>query len=270
MKTLKTFLTIFRPIQCVTAAAAVIAVAAIATGNLMPSTQVLAASGSMALLVLAGSLFHCAFQNHNHPFTRRVNDYVRYQRPYLWGTMAFLAFQGSISLTVYYLPVSCTIATVLAGGLVVLYTVRRGINAPLNSMVALICTTPVFVGWTASGVLFSGTTTFLLVVAFWLYFLREEVKDHQEKPGIALRSWLDGGPGHDFLLGSLICTGAIHMWAILILKGHDWTEPSVLFACLGWYLVYAFVAGSAHIRRLYPQGILTLFSWLYMAIAIPR
>ncbi len=273
MKALKRFLTIVRPVQCLTAAAAVVVVARIALGQFVFNTPALAAAGAMALLVFGSSVYHCAFQNHNHPYTRRVNDYIREQHPYLWGMLAFLAFQGSVYLTVKYLPIGCTIATILAGGLVILYTARRGVNGPLNSLVGLICTVPVFVGWASTGVPFAGVTVFLLGTTFWLYFLREEIKDHQEKPRIALRSWLDCGPRNNYIVGGFVCTAAMLMYPILYfhMNGHLLPRMSYnVFVGLAFahYFIFSMIGGIARYRRAYPQGIMTALVWLYMTAGV--
>jgi len=252
----RTFFTIFRPVACATAAAGVIVSAAVATGNLIPTVTVQIAAVAMALLVLACSFYHTAFQNHSQPYTRHVHDFVGIQLPYFWGIKAFIAFLGSFYLSAHYLPISCTVATASAGGLIVLYTARRGTNGPLNSMVALVCTTPVLIGWIASGTRFSWTPILLMVLTYWLFLIRENSKDQMESSALVKRLVMDGS--------ETIATSAVITVALTILLGKKFSMVELptwlVFALLLHYV--AFISSSMH------RLAMTAFIWEFMGIAL--
>lgn len=272
MNALKKFLVIVRPVQVLTATAATIVVASISVGHLLLTTTVVAAAIQMGLLVLASSILHCALQRHDEPYTRRVNDYVELRHRHLWAGTGFLIWASSTFASIFFVPFECVLVSCAALSAVAYYTGHRGTNAPLNSLVGLICTTPVFVGWLAAGAPLSWPPAALVVLTFWHYYLREEVKDHQERQTIALRSWLDGGPNYQFLSGALVCTGAMLFLPTMMLVDFFSDGPPYpgwfavpLFIHYGVFCYLAFVAGN---RRLYPQGVMTGLTWSYMVVGM--
>lgn len=276
MQHLKNFLVIVRPFQCLTAAFAVIAFGGIATKHPVPSMEVIAAAVAMALLVLASSAYHCAFQNHDKPFTRRVNDYIPRRRPWLLGSIAGLAFLASISISATQLPVLCTGAITITAGLVVLYTRFRGV-APLNPLIGVICSAPVLTGWSASGAPLSGWSYFFMAFAYLFYLVREDMKDSQEigfsrERSECKRDENDDAPwggtqglyyffptlGTAFFAASYLGYGDLHPIGLYLL----YLATFCIFA-LGLYMQYV-----EKNRRLYPQGVMTAFVWGYLLMLL--
>ena len=278
MNAFKQFLVIVRPIQCLTAAFATIAFAVIATRQLTLSSSVLAAAYTVALLVFASSVYHCAFQNHGQPFTRRVNDFIPNPRPWIFGPIAVLAFIGSVVISLAELPLPCTLTIVSAAVLVVLYTRYRGTKT-LNPLAALICTTPVLVGWLASGSPVSGWTYFFMVFAYLVYLVREDAKDSQEV-GVACdhilrireRSYSadwGGATGWYFVIPML---GTV-FFASHYFCGSSPCQPPGWVIPLSFvtYGIMAFGNFSVHLKKRkirYPQAIMTAFVWMYLSVWI--
>ncbi len=269
MSIFKQFLVIVRPFQCLTAAFAVVAFATIAARDFSLTPMVIAGASAMALLVFASSAFHCAFQKHDKPFSRHVNDYLPKRRPWVLGPIAGLAFLTSIVITINYLSLGATIAIFIAGGLVADYTMSRT-DEPRNLEVAIICTTPVLVGWLASGTALSGWTWFFMLIACMFYLLREEVKDSQEAGAAHERikgkreanedaDW--GGTTGVYLLVPTLGTavfanslfGSFPGWTILL-----------IFVTFGIFATGLFVPYHNKNRDLYPQGVMTVFVWIYL------
>lgn len=271
MNALRQFLVIVRPIQCLTAAFAVIAIGWIAARHMPPNTPTIAAAISMALLVFASSAYHCAFQKHDQPFTRRVHDYLPERHSWVLASLASAAFLVAIGLLVAYLPLLATYATLVTGGLVVLYTKYRGINAPLNTLVAAMCMTPVFTGWLASGVPLSGTAYSLMGFAFVFYYVREVVKDAQESAKICERCEqynsahedLDWG-GTSYGIWGLAFVATIATGCHLI-GNTDLPHYAVVlaFSAVG---VLAFALAMRESRKLHPQRVMTAYVWVYLSL----
>ncbi|MCH7492421.1 hypothetical protein IID19_02380 [Patescibacteria group bacterium] len=277
MHVLKQLFVIIRPVQCATAAFAVIAFASIATEHLMLTPTVIAATIAMALLVLACSVYHCAFQKHNQPFTRKVNDYISQPRPWLLGPIAAMAFIDSVGISISYLPIGATATILVAGGLVVVYTRNRG-QATLNPLVALICSAPVLVGWFASGIPLSGWTYFFMAFTYLLYLMREDIKDSQEsglahEHIIANRESHENAPGGGAMTIYLIVPiGGTLMFAATH-SGLDYTTNLfgmmmllILFPMSG---IIGFFHYATQLKKSYqpiPQALMTAFVWVYLLV----
>lgn len=270
-------LVIIRPVQCLTAAGAVIAFASIATGQLTLTPTVIAAAIAMALLIFASSIYHCAFQKHDQPFTRRMNDYIPQPNPRLLAPIASMAFIASVGISINFLPIGATATIVAAGGLVATYTWFRG-REPLNPLIALLCTAPVLMGWLASGTPLSGWTYSFMAFAYLFYLMRENAKDGQES-----------GVAHEHIMANLEANEAAGFGGTMILytmlptivtviiafsrPGFDPNSSSSAFLIIlilfGMGGIMGFFYSTPQLKKGFfpkPQALMTAFTWVYLFI----
>jgi len=137
------------------------------------------ASVAMGLSCLASSLFH--YGAANKMYARKVWDLVEIQRPGLFITASIVAFTGSIAISDWLLPRGCV--SIMWFNVVAISLYAQVLSKhwfSKNITIALVCITPILLGW------WIGTSNNLVVLDLLLFvfcghYAREVVKDIQDR-----------------------------------------------------------------------------------------
>ncbi|MBU0707236.1 UbiA family prenyltransferase [Patescibacteria group bacterium] len=164
-----------RPHNCLTAALGTWIIALLSNGPEWITSVKLAASLSMGIGCLGASLFH--YGAANKMYARKHWDNVEVENPKLLIVLGLLAFAVSILLALMFLPTTTwfvvfynTIAIVLYSRVLSRHWVTK------NVVIAVVCTTPILLGW-LSGQRLHSAVPFGIITIFCAYWAREIVKD---------------------------------------------------------------------------------------------
>lgn len=175
MTRLRWLFKVTRPVQFIAAALTTWGVALLSNGSDHFTTPKIAAAISTGMGVLGASVFH--YGAANKMYARKFWDLVDVKRPRLLVAVGTLLMAASAGVTWRLLPNECFWLVVFDAIAILLYSrILSKHWITKNVAIALVCTTPVLLGW------FSGhhahpALPYIGAVAFCAYFAREIVKD---------------------------------------------------------------------------------------------
>lgn len=175
METAQWLFRVTRPVQFLAAACGAWAVAVLSNGPDPFTSNKLAAAVTMGLFVCGASVYH--YGAAHRMYARKLWDLIEVRRPEILVVAGFATFAAAIGVAWCYLPWSCIaliLFDVVAISLYAQYLCKRWVTK--NAVIAIVCTTPVLIGWWAGShgheIIPYGTA-----IVFTAYFAREIIKD---------------------------------------------------------------------------------------------
>lgn len=136
--------------------------------------QSLAAAISIALSTVGASFYH--FGGANWMYTRK-SDRFKFKDPEVLRLIGLVIFSLSICIATFYLPKQCVLICVFNTLAIAAYSAKLSSHwATKNITMAIVCLTPVVIGWQA-GTATHPITYWGIGIAFIAYLSREMIKD---------------------------------------------------------------------------------------------
>ncbi len=276
MRTLKLWIQVSRPHQCMTAAFATLLTVVILQGQI--SRQAVWASVAIALSCLGASWFH--FGAANRMYARKVRDRVDVRHPAILVSVGITAF--AVSLVIGFTQLGFLGQAFLLYNALAVVAYARWLSkhwTTKNLTIAVVCVTPLLLGWAVSR---NTDSSFLWLVAmvFFAYWAREIVKDIADIRAnqgfrVTLPIWI-GIDRARWIGAGFLCVSVICLW----LAGRSLAGDSSTALALVWLaaMLFASVAvtmtfGRTHIsaeKRIMFANWLLMFSILGRTIGLTK
>lgn len=201
MSSLKFWIKVTRPVQCLLAACATWVIALLSNGPLWFTTEKIAGGGVIFLMVLGSSVYH--YGAAHKMYARKSWDLVEVQHPELLVLLGYRCFMWAIAIAALFLPLSCMVITVISAIAIMCYAQFLSKHwATKNVVIAFVCTTPILIGW-LSGHRMHPAIPYFVGFTFFGYWAREIIKDLQDIKAnhgirVTLPMWI--GPQRAMLL----------------------------------------------------------------------
>ncbi|MDP3964976.1 MAG: UbiA family prenyltransferase [bacterium] len=175
MSSLHFWLKVSRPHHCLAAGLAAWVSALLSNGTEWLTMTNLAAASSIALGCLGASVFH--YGAANRMYARKYWDLIPLDNPICLQRVGLAFMLTSVIIAVVMLNLFCVIVTFYNTVAIILYARWLAKHwASKNLVIALVCTTPVLLGW-FSGHRLNPVVPYGLGAVFCAYWAREIIKD---------------------------------------------------------------------------------------------
>ena len=254
MSSLKFWIKVTRPIQCLLAACATWVIALLSNGPMWFTTEKLAAAGLMFVSTLGASVYH--YGAANKMYARKTWDLVEVEYPKRLVLFGALCLVTAIAIAVFFLPAICIWITVISANIIVCYARFLSKHwATKNVVIAFVCTTPILIGW-LSGHRMHPAIPYFAGFAFFGYWSREIIKDLQDIKAnhgirVTLPMWI--GPKRAMLLASCFTVCGIACLvkiSSIFFHAHVFVLMSYLAAVAIFAYVAFLLAKNSHVMRL--------------------
>lgn len=190
---------VLRPEQAFLGALATWVVAVLSDGNDWVGLTKMAAACIVALNIVGASVFH--YGAARRMYARKEWDRIEVRKPGRLIALGSLLFLASSSGALVMLPAPCfwiTVGNAVAISCYAWWLAKHWITK--NVIIALVCTTPVIIGW-LSGHKLHPALPYLALATFFAYWTREIVKDYldikaNEGIRVTLPLWLGHKHAH--------------------------------------------------------------------------
>lgn len=269
MRSLKFWIKVTRPTQCLIAGLATYVIALLSNGHDWLTASKIASSLSMSICVLGASLFH--YGAANKMYARKNWDLVEVTKPWILIILGSMAFLVSSLIAYCYLPKICVCITIVNSLGIGFYSrVLSRHWSTKNPFIAFICSTPVLIGW-LSGNNMHPSLPYFFAIVFFSYLGREifkDINDIEVNGGIrvTLPIWL-GSIKHALWIAytSIVCSCIFMLFLFNIYKTASiYAETFYLIALITFCLI-PFVYLKKGIRSL-PHVITIANSLIIMSI----
>ena len=226
MRSFNYYLQVARPQLIVITAFATWITAMLSNGPDWFTTAKIASPAAMALSVLGASLYHFGAAN---PMYTRKSEALSV-RPLIRVGLIALGLVGmfaAIYVAFAYLNAICQVIVVIDAIIIVAYaSILSRHWLTKNLLIALVCVSPILLGWFA-GHRLHPSVPYGITVTFFVYLAREIIKDIQDRVAnngyrVTLPLWLGVRPAR-LIAASILC---IAMTALVIfgikLLGYSW------------------------------------------------
>lgn len=262
MSTLRYWVKITRPTQCLLGGIAAWIVALLSNGPTWFTSEKIAAGVVISLSVLASSVWH--YGARADVYARKHWDPVFVEKPWFLMCAGAGIFLASIILAGVFLPVECMMIAVSNAIIIMLYAKRLDQHWPFKNLsIAAVCVTPLVLGW-FSGHRFNPIVPSLILATFFVYLAREifkDVVDREANQGHRFTMVMDLGTVAAVRIGGIALTTAI----LLILYSLRFAPASILV----WILSIAGMIWLSWfaIKSLKGDNVAPKFSWMDLGTA---
>ena len=248
---------VLRPEQALLGALATWVVAILSDGNDWISLPKLAAACTIFLNIVGASVFHYGAARRMYARKEWDRIDVHHPRMLIVGGSSLLLASSAVAFAT--LPVTCFWITV--GNAVAISCYARWLAkhwVTKNVIIAMVCTTPVIIGW-LSGHRLHPALPYLALATFFAYWTREIVKDYldikaNEGIRVTLPLWLGYQHAHRALYvaasTALLATASLVSFGQMMMSAPMLAAFFYMLAIASFVVIACWLTLRLHVRRL--------------------